>query len=422
MLNKLLCFIREYKMISAGDEVVCAVSGGADSVALLFAMYLLAPKLQITLKAAHFNHGLRGAESDRDETFVREFCARYNISLSVGRENVTAGERGLEASARDARYAFLKAFPGKVATAHTADDNAETVLMHMLRGSGLRGLGGITPVRGNLIRPMLGVTRQEVLDFLLEYHLSFVQDSSNDTDQFLRNRIRHHVMPYLRTENPRLPENLSAAALRLREDEEYLSAQAMSAYTEDIDKLKKLPLSLQRRILACFLSRNGVKEPSSDQIESARRLLFSEKGSATVQYAGDIRITRRDGKLICFEEESVPKPVRLSCPGKLEMPRLNLRIVCLPDQVPQLQKDCFTVQTTGELIVRPRQPGDSIRLCGGTKSLKKLYIDEKIPAHKRSGIPVIADACGVLGVYGIGANLERHDPGRSGVLIRFEQI
>lgn len=422
MLNKLSRFIHKYHMVSAGDQVVCAVSGGADSVALLFSMYLLAPKLGITVKAAHFNHGLRGEESDRDEAFVRDLCAGYDIPLSVGGGNVTAGKKGLEASARDARYAFFKTLSGKVATAHTADDNAETVLMHMLRGSGLRGLGGITPVRGDLIRPMLCVTRQEVLDFLSEYHLSFVQDSSNDTDQFLRNRLRHHVMPNLRAENPRLPENLSAAALRLREDEKYLSAQAMSAYTEEVDKLRELPLPLQQRILACFLVRNGVKEPSSEQIEEAQRLLSSEKGSAIVQYAGDVRITRRDGKLICLEEESAPEPVRLSCPGELELPRLNLRIVCLPNQMPQLQKECFTVQTAGELIVRPRQPGDTIRLWGGTKSLKKLYIDEKIPAYKRSSIPVVADACGVLGVYGIGANLERHDPERPGVLIRFEQM
>lgn len=422
MLNKLLRFVREYRMVSAGDEVVCAVSGGADSVALLFGMYLLAPKLQIKVKAAHFNHGLRGEESDRDEAFVRDFCAGYGIALSVGRGSITAGKKGLEASARDARYAFFKTLPGIIATAHTADDNAETVLMHMLRGSGLRGLGGITPVRGNLIRPMLCVTRQEVLNFLAEYHLTYVRDSSNDTDRFLRNRLRHHVMPSLCAENLRLPENLSAAALRLREDEEYISAQAMAAYTEDVGKLRELPPPLRRRILSCFLTRNGVKEPSSEQIEAAEHLLFSEKRSAIAQYSGDIRITQRNGKLICYEDGPALAPISLSCPGELELPQLNLRILCLPDQMPELQKGCFTVQPVGELVVRARQPGDAVRLLGGTKSLKKLYIDEKIPAHERGGIPVIADELGVLGVYGIGANLARHNPGQPGVLIRFERM
>ena len=172
MLNKLLAFIRGYRMVQPGDRVVCAVSGGADSVALLFGMYLLKDKLGIRLEAAHFNHRLRGAESDRDENFVRDFCRGYCIPLHCGSGTVTAGTKGLEAAARDARYAFLRSLPGVIATAHTADDNAETLLMHMIRGTGLKGLGGITPVSGNVIRPMLSVTREEILAFLREYHLS----------------------------------------------------------------------------------------------------------------------------------------------------------------------------------------------------------------------------------------------------------
>ena len=204
MLNKLLAQLRKYEMLSAGDHVICAVSGGADSVALLFGMYLLREKLGITLSAAHFNHHLRGAESDRDEQFVRQFCDRYEIPLFVGQARVVAGKKGLEAAAREARYAYFATLSGKIATAHTADDNAETVLMHLVRGTGLKGLGGISPVKGNILRPMLTVTRQEVLAFLEEYGLTFVEDSSNQTDDFFRNRLRHGVMPLLKEENPRL--------------------------------------------------------------------------------------------------------------------------------------------------------------------------------------------------------------------------
>ena len=148
MLNKLGSFIRQQNLISSGDQITCAVSGGADSMAMLFAMYLLKEKLGIRLAAAHFNHNLRGAESDADETFVRDFCARYDIELFVGSAQVKAGEKGLEAAAREARYGFFAALPGKIATAHTADDNAETVLLHLVRGPGLKGLGGIAPSRG----------------------------------------------------------------------------------------------------------------------------------------------------------------------------------------------------------------------------------------------------------------------------------
>ena len=145
MLNKLLTFIRRYDLIASGDTVICAVSGGADSVAMLFGFYLLKDKLGISLSAAHFNHHLRGEESDRDEAFVAELCDRYDIPLHIGSGQIVAGKKGLEAAARDARYGYFRTLSGKIATAHTADDNAETVLMHLIRGTGLKGLGGITP-------------------------------------------------------------------------------------------------------------------------------------------------------------------------------------------------------------------------------------------------------------------------------------
>ncbi len=145
MRNKLLRMIRQYDMMAPGDTVICAVSGGADSVALLFAMYLLRDKLDIRLEAAHFNHHLRGEESDGDEAFVREFCGRYDIPLHVGSAEVHPGKKGLEAAARDARYAFLRSLNGKIATAHTADDNAETVIMRMIRGTGPERAGRHRP-------------------------------------------------------------------------------------------------------------------------------------------------------------------------------------------------------------------------------------------------------------------------------------
>ena len=133
MLNKLCAFMERYRMVQPEDTVVCAVSGGADSMALLWAMYLLRDKLQVCISAAHFNHGLRGEESDRDEAFVRDFCAGYGIPFVCGSGQGVPGKKGLEAAAREARYAFLRSLPGKIATAHTADDNAETLLMHLVR-------------------------------------------------------------------------------------------------------------------------------------------------------------------------------------------------------------------------------------------------------------------------------------------------
>ena len=399
MLNKLRAFLARYEMVSPGDAVTCAVSGGADSVALLFGLYLLKDTLGITLSAAHFNHGLRGEESDRDEAFVRALCDRLDIPLHCGREQVKAGANGLEASARDARYGFFATLPGKLATAHTADDNAETLLMHLVRGTGLRGLGGITPVRGNVIRPMLSVTRQEVLEFLEEYHLSYISDSSNESDDFLRNRLRHHVMPCLKQENPRLAENWSALALRLRQDEAALAQEAEAS----VERLRAMPPALRSRALAAFLEENGVKEPEAEHIELAEKLVFSRNPSAKAHFPGNITISRNYGRLERVSPTDAIEAVELACPGVTWIGALGVEVIVSYTRA----EDGFWVVPRGRMCLRSRLPGDEIRLPGGTRELKKLFIDRKIPAAQRPRIPVIADEAGVLGVYGIGANLDR---------------
>lgn len=407
MLSKLTAFSREYDLIQAGDHIICALSGGADSMALLWSLYLLRDKLQIQLSAAHFNHHLRGEESDGDEAFVRAFCDRFEIPLFVGGAQVTAGEKGLEAAARDARYAFFATLPGKIATAHTADDNAETVLLHLVRGTGLKGLGGIGPKRGNLIRPMLGVTRCDVLALLEEYCVSYRTDSSNDTDAFLRNRLRHHVMPLLKEENPRLAENLSAMALNLREDDQMLDQSVRQVFTTDIHGLRQMSKAIRSRCLEEFLIRSGVREPERSHISLLESLVFSEKPSARASFPGNVTIQRRYDILQAVENLAPPAAVSVQCPGVTELPDWGLRLVCAPAESKINTPDTFTVAVCGQVEVRPRQPGDAIRLPGGTKSLKKLFIDRKIPASDRPGIAVLADECGVLGIRGIGANLDR---------------
>ena len=422
MLNKLLAFIRRYKMLQPGDHVICALSGGADSVALVYAMKLLADKLDIAVSAAHFNHCLRGEESDGDEAFVRRFCDRHDIPLHVGRGTVVAGKKGLEAAARNARYNFLCGLHGKIATAHTADDNAETVLLHLARGTGLKGLGGIMPVNGNVIRPMLNVTRQDVIVFLQEYHLQYVIDSSNETDQFLRNRLRHHVMPLLREENPRIGENLSATALRLREDAAFLDQLAAEKTTTDIQQLRNLPEALRVRVLGNLLTTWGVPEPEAEHIALAEKLVFSDKPSARADFPGGITVSRCYGQL---EKCRLPEELELRelpCPGMEELPQCGLRIVCEPAQTIVNKNDQFTVVPTGNIRIRSRCPGDSMRRSGGTKRLKQLFVDRKIPAAQRQNVPVIVDDTGVLGVYGFGVNLDRLAAELPAVTIRFESI
>ena len=407
MLNKLLAFVRQYDMVHPGDHIICAVSGGADSMALLFAMYLLKQKLKIDVSAAHFNHQLRGAESDRDAEFVKDFCSRHEIPLHLEAEQVIPGKKGLEAAARDARYRFLRSLPGKIATAHTANDNAETVLMHMVRGTGLKGLGAIAPVSDHLIRPMLSVTREDVLQFLDAYHIPYVEDSTNETDAFLRNRIRHNVMPLLAKENPKLAENLSAMALRLREDAALLLERAERSQTTDVFALRELPASERSQVLSNLLKSWGVCEPSAEHILQLERVVFSDKPSARVSFANGVVIGRNYHTLQPYSQDAKLDMVTLPCPGEIVLAQHGLRIACAEAEAYSDNMNCFTVCTVGPVYLRARREGDCIRLPGGTKSLKKLFIDRKIPAMERSRVPVLADDLGVLWVYGFGPNRDR---------------
>ena len=418
MLNKLTDFIRQQGLIRPGDTVICALSGGADSVALTFALYLLKEKLGIKLEASHFNHHLRGEESDRDEAFVRSFCDRYDIPLHLGSGYVKPGEKGLEAAAREARYAFLRSLPGRVATAHTADDNAETVLLHLIRGTGLKGLGGIHPETGNVIRPMLSVTRAEVEAFLREYYVNYIEDSSNGSDAFLRNRLRHHVMPLLKAENPRLAENLSAMALRLRLDESCLAAESDFSELPSVEELRKLHPAIRSRMIEAFLKKKGVREPEQTHIAALEALIFSDRPSARASFSGGVTICRNYDRLEAAGESAPLEPILLKM-GENPVPELGLTILCTEAEEIINTPDAFTVIPRGKLTLRCRQPGDAMRLPGGTKQLKKLFIDRKIPAPQRLRLPVIADEEGVLGVYTIGTNLDRKAETLPALTIRF---
>ena len=344
MLNKLHSFAKQYDMVQPGDRIICAVSGGADSVALLFALYLLAPKLKITLEAAHFNHCLRADESDDDEAFVRQLCDRLDIPLHTDRGQVVAGKKGLEAAARTARYAFLESLGGKIATAHTADDNAETVLMHLIRGTGLRGLGGICPIRGNVIRPMLSVTRQEVLEFLREYNLSWREDSSNAGDDFLRNRLRHNVLPLLKKENPSLAQNLSQTALQLRWDEQALSAQVDPEDT-DVTHLRQLAPSIRSRWIVAFLECHGVPEPEQAHVALVDQLICSSKPSARCDLPGGVQVSRCYDRIVVMQKNAPLATVPLQIPCSIPVAGTDLLLTIKQADTLFREPDCFTLKT-----------------------------------------------------------------------------
>ena len=372
-------------MTKPGDTVTAALSGGADSVALLHCLHTLQEPLGIRLRACHFNHGLRGEASDGDEAFCRSLCENLGIELLVGRGDVPAraeetGE-SLEEAARNLRYAFF-ASCGLVATAHNADDNAETVLLNLIRGTGLKGLCGIPVQREHILRPLLSVSRQQILAYLEEEKLPHREDATNSADDCLRNRLRHHVMPLLKKENPGLLAGISRMTARLRQDEDLLQQMSQSCTT--VPQLQRAPQSLRRRAIRTLLK--DVSKLTAAHIEAVEALILGSDPSGEVSLPQGLTARREYDKLVVEKAEKATfSPVILSCPGQAEAAGY-----------------VFTSTESGSPItIRPRKTGDAICLKGGTKTVKKLLIDKKIPAFRREMIPVLEQDGRILAVWGV---------------------
>lgn len=281
--------ISDCEMLRAGDAVVVALSGGADSVSLLHALYSLRDELGITLSACHVNHCLRGEESDRDMQFCREMCGRLGVELKILTVEVASQvqkHESLEECARRIRYAFFDEVSQgkKLATAHNCSDCAETVILNMLRGTGLKGLCGIPPVRGNIIRPLIYCTRAEVEQYCAENGLQYVTDSTNLSCDYTRNKVRRLILPQMLEINGSLFGTMSRMEKSLREDSELLESMADSALNDAkkdngwaVKKLAALPKPIRARAVKRILSANGI-EPSALRINTTLEIIENGKG------------------------------------------------------------------------------------------------------------------------------------------------
>lgn len=404
--------ILDHDMIPSGSKVLCAVSGGADSVCLL---HILSRRADISVMAAHYNHQLRGKESDRDEQFVRELCKKWRIPLTVEQGDVRAFARreklSLEEAARTLRYTFLfrVAEAGDcdlIATAHNAEDNAETLLLHLLRGSGLHGLAGISPKGERLVRPLLTTSRTKIEAYLERHHLPHVEDSSNSDDIYTRNRVRHQLIPLLEEMNPGFVRRLSAAIPRLRADDEYLNTLAWQLFRrasrrgEDLvipaALIVQAPAPVAVRAVRLLLAEaaEGDWDCSAPHIEAVLSLCRSQDPSAQVSLPRQLT-ARREYEALVFTHDPAPQPLREFSPheGENPVPGTGWTIV-------------LTAPPWPGLVVRSRQTGDELTLPNGhRRSLKKLFIDQKIPRLERDTVPVVADNTGVIAVAGLGFNV-----------------
>ena len=399
----------------AGSRIVCALSGGGDSVALLHCLLALREKLSLSVSAAHFNHCLRGAESDEDEAFVRQLCTQWGVELAVGRGDPRqrTGESPEEA-ARNLRYEFLRSQPGLIATAHHAGDQTETVLLNLLRGTGLKGLCGMAFQSGPVIRPMLAVTRAEIRAYLSEHHLPYRTDSSNNGDDALRNRLRHQVVPLLERENPSLEETVTRMTGLLRQDEAYLEDRTRQLLEQarrdggyDCPTLADAPPVLRRRAIRQLLT---IPKPALVHVEQVERLLDSVRGSASVDLPGGLTARREYDRLrLVREPEAGFSPVCLR-PGETVRAgdwKISLDLPRILEKEVEFAVKYDMMKPNPAIWVRPRQSGDRLRLSGGQKSVKKLMIDRKIPAALRDSLPVLQDEDGVLAVCGLGTDVSR---------------
>lgn len=418
--------------------IVCAVSGGADSVALLHCLAALAPAMGFSLCAAHFNHCLRGAESDGDAAFVQALCAQWSIPLALGRGDVKAraAETGesIEEAARVLRHQFLRAQPGLIATAHNADDQVETVLLNLLRGTGLKGLAAMAPREGRYLRPLLQVTRAEILAYLEEHGLSWREDSTNSQDGALRNRLRHHVIPLLRQENPSLAATVARSTALLRQDEAYLAGETQALLRRaardggwDAAALSAAPAALRSRAIRQLLP---IQKPAAAHVAAVEALLADVRGSRAISLPGGVT-ARREYGLLRLEQTPSPvafAPVSLFPGQQRSLPEAGLLVrldgpVILEKKVDFLSTfaiKCDMMEEILHLTIRPRLPGDRLRGPAGGKSLKRWMIDRKIPAARRMLLPVAADSRGVVAVYQLGCDWARRAaPGEPAWLLRF---
>lgn len=443
IISKLVRTIREHHLFQLNDTLVVALSGGADSAALLDMLSRL-PGFNLQLVAAHLNHCLRGAESDADQEFCNKLAASYGIPFEVRRVDVKelAKSEGLnlEDAGRRARINFLEQVREKhgataIITAHHCDDQAETILMRLLRGSGMTGLCGIpySNQRG-YIRPLLNVTRAEIELYLTEHGLDWREDASNQDTSFLRNRIRHELLPLLEQYNPSVRRSLISTAAILTDEDALLEALAEQAFNASwykiggyfacsIQKLKTQPAALQRRILrhVCRQLAGNLDGFNLGHIESIRRLPDSSGPNSRLSLPQSVSAVREyDRIILCLstaDSSGEVKDIHITEPGRYQMPGGGSLEVTISSAAPvdynclNTDSACFDLEITPlPWLVRSYRPGDRITPIGmtGRKKVKDIFIDNKIPMSERKMIPLLFCEGELMWIAG----LRRADKGR----------
>ncbi len=455
LLGQIKRAVERYKLLERGERVVVGVSGGPDSMALLHALRVMSRETGWRVHGAHLHHGLRGTAADRDLALVKAYAEGEGVPLTIERlAPESLDGPGVEARGRMLRYAFLhrvaeRTGAERIATGHTMDDQAETVLLRLLRGSGTRGLAGIQPRRDDgVIRPLLLARRRSVIAFLKGAGIAYGEDETNRDARFLRNRVRHEVLPLLRTLSPRITERLASMADRLRADEAYLAAETNRVGRAWLDEghatgprriaggereqLSKLPEALRSRVLMALLADAGA-EPDrlADAIECIEAHLAPGATPGTVDLGGNLRV--RWGAQGVFVERGARRDTGdaaqpLAVPGTTTLPdgrairatilsgageqRVSPETPVAGGAAGKAQALFDLADLTLPLAVRTRLPGDRMRPrgFGHWRKLKDVLIDARVPQAERDRVPLVVMGEEILWAAGVRAS-ERGRPG-----------
>ncbi|GKX30532.1 tRNA(Ile)-lysidine synthase [Vallitalea longa] len=439
MVDKVLGTISKFNMIDKDDNIIIGVSGGADSICLLHLLNDFKNKLNIDLNVVHVQHGIRGKDADDDAQFVKDFCDERGIKCHVYYFNVKklAKENKLseEEMGRKVRYqVFSEAvseFGGtKVALAHHINDNAETIIINMLRGTGIKGIGGIRPVRDNIIRPLIECTRKEIENYCITNNIIYRDDYTNEMEIYTRNKIRHTVIPYIENNfNQNFITNLVNTANLVRSEDDYIDKIVLkekqqtvkklnNEFIIDLDKFLQLDIVIKRRLVRHIIGEmSSLKDIEFKHIEEIIKLggkqvskrINLPKGLTAKRTYDSIIITKL-GKNKIDEFEYIIGDL-----SKIYIKELNkhLDFRIIENKNYNIPKNLYTKwfdydKIKDNLKVRSRQSGDVIAIKGinGAKKLKKYFIDCKIPLEKRNEIPLLADGHDIIWIIGYRINEE----------------
>ena len=438
LIEKMLSTISRFSMVESGSKVLVAVSGGPDSVALLYALWTLRDELGISLHVAHLNHSFRGAESDKDAEYVREFASSLGLESTIEKVDVPQIRKTLRLSAEEAarlvRYDFLDRVAAdiqadRIALGHTADDQVETVLLNLLRGTGVDGLSGMPPVRGDFIRPLIELRRSEIEHYIEEHGLHPRIDETNLLPAYTRNKVRLELLPLLRKDyNP----EIDAAVLRLSElateDTAYLSIETEEALRRttvnrekesislDPEGISSCSLAIRRRLMreAVKAVRGELADVGFVHVEELLRLLDAGADFAYEMPRGTFVQRTREALTFSSSRPSELAVVychELAVPGRTQVPEVQVAIETQVSSAPleaarppgsmDVVLDYGAI--TGKIKVRNWEPGDRIRPLGlrGSKKVQDVFVDRKIPRQVRHRIPLIVDDEKIVWIAGL---------------------